>query len=145
MMNMEKIYIGRLSKLTGISTKTIRYYEDFGLLKRPARAVSNYRLYGQSDIEKLLFIKKAKELGLTLTEIKKIIRCSEKGLHICCAFVKDVFTQKVKEYEAKINELHKLRNKLKEKLKNWIKPHRVRKRDYSICPQIEKNGRRERK
>jgi DNA-binding transcriptional MerR regulator len=92
---MKRLYIGALSKKTGIPTKTIRYYEDFGLLPKPIRINSGYRTYAQRDVDKLLFIKKAKELGLTLKEIKDIMCCSEEGLSPCCNFVRGLFTKKL--------------------------------------------------
>ena len=70
---MIKIFIGEISKKTNIPVKTIRYYEEFGLLQHPKRSLSKYRIYNQKDLEKRLFIKKSKDLGLTLAEIKKIM------------------------------------------------------------------------
>lgn len=137
-MEKEKIYIGELSKRTDVPTKTVRYYEDFGLLQRPKRTNSKYRLYTQKDIEKLLFIKKSKELGLKLSEIKKIVCCSQRGLEPCCHLVRNLFAKKIKEYEKNINELNKTRNRLKAKLKTWIEPTQAKKMKYSVCPQIEK-------
>lgn len=60
-MDKKKIFIGELSKQTEVPTKTIRYYEDFGLLEKPKRTNSEYRIYVQEDVEKLLFIKKGPE------------------------------------------------------------------------------------
>ncbi len=141
----KNIFIGDLSKQTGVPTKTIRYYEDFGLLKKPKRTNSKYRLYTQEDVEKLLFIKKAKNLGLKLFEIKKIISSSRRGLEPCCCVVRELFTQKIKEYEANIKELTKAKNQLKDKLGKWIEPKQAKKMKYAICPQIEKDERRKRK
>jgi len=143
-MYKKKILIGELSKQTEVPTKTIRYYEDFGLLSRPKRTNSQYRLYTQQDIEKLLFIKRAKGLGLKLSEIKRIISTSRRGLEPCCCVVRGLFSQKIKEYEANIKELTGARNRLKERLKKWIKPKQAKKMKYTICPQIEKEERRER-
>lgn len=137
-MEKEKIYIGELSKRTDVPTKTIRYYEDFGLLTKPNRANSQYRLYTHKDVAKLLFIKKAKSFGLKLSEIKKIISSSKRGLEPCCCVVRELFSQKIKEYERNIKELTKTRNQLKEKLKKWIEPKQARKIKYAVCPQIEK-------
>ena len=144
-MNNDRIFIGVLSKRTGLPTKTIRYYEDFGLLSKAKRTASTYRIYDQRDVDKLLFIKKAKDLGLKLKEIKEIICCSEKGLDPCCDLVRDLFGKKIKEYENTIKELTKARNRLKGKLKTWVKPKQAKKMKYTICPQFENNKRRKRK
>lgn len=89
-----------------------------------------------------MFIKKSKELGLKLSEIKKIMRCSQRGLEPCCDLVRNLFSQKIKEYEKNIDELIKTRNRLKEKLRTWIKPAQAKKMKFSVCPQIETNERR---
>ena len=136
-MDKKKIFIGELSKRTEVPTKTIRYYEDFGLLTKPKRTNSQYRLYSQEDVEKLLFIKKAKSFGLTLSEIKRIISSSRRGLEPCCCVVRGLFSQKIKEYEENIKELTKAKNQLKDRLKKWIEPKQAKKMKYTICPQFE--------
>src|SRR3989338_170492 len=140
-MDNQKIFIGDLSKETGIPVKTIRYYEDFGILAKPKRTASEYRVYIQKDIDKLLFIKKAKDLGLKLSEIKEIIRGARNGLKPCCCLVRDLFTKKIKEYEDKITELNKTKKRLEEKLTKWVEPKQAKKMKYSVCPQIETEGR----
>jgi DNA-binding transcriptional MerR regulator len=65
--------IGDLAKLSGATTKTIRYYELLGLLPEPQRTDSGYRLYDEKDVERLVFIRKAKGLGFSLTEIKETL------------------------------------------------------------------------
>ena len=61
--------IGELAKRSGATTKTIRYYELLGLLHEPERTDSGYRLYEEKDVERLTFIRKAKSLGFSLTDI----------------------------------------------------------------------------
>jgi len=144
-MENQRIFIGDLSKRTDVPVKTIRYYEDFGLLGKPKRTESAYRVYNQKDVDKLLFIKKAKDLGFKLSEIKKIIRSAERGLKPCCCLVRDLFTKKIKEYEDKVRELNRTKKRLKEKLNKWVKPTHAKKMKYAVCPQIETEERRKRK
>jgi MerR family copper efflux transcriptional regulator len=66
------MYIGDASKKTGLSIKAIRFYEDIGLFKRPER-VGRYRVYQESDVELLILIKEAKQLGVTLSQLKGVI------------------------------------------------------------------------
>lgn len=139
------IFIGDLSKATGMPVKTIRYYEDLGVLKKPKRSFSAYRLYTEQDVEKLSFIKKAKELGLTLAEIKEILELSSGGLKPTCCFVREVFNKKIKEYEEKINEMTEIKHKLEDKLQSWIEPNEASKLKYTVCPQIEVDSRTKRK
>jgi DNA-binding transcriptional MerR regulator len=141
-MEKDRLFIGELSQRTDVPVKTIRYYEDFGILDKPKRTGSDYRVYDQRDIDKLLFIKKAKELGLKLSEIKEIICCAHEGLRPCCSLVRDLFTKKIKEYEDKITELNKTKKRLEEKLTKWVEPKQAKKVKYSVCPQIETEGRK---
>ena len=136
------MFIGEISKKTNIPVKTIRYYEEFGLLQQPKRSLSRYRIYNQRDLEKLLFIKKSKDLGLTLAEIKKIIKRSSKGVDATCCLVHEVFEEKILECERKIKELKETKRRLSERLHHWISPKQAK--GFIICPQIETDQRRKR-
>ena len=61
--------IGQLAKKSGVTTKTIRYYELIGLIHETDRTDSGYRLYDEKDVERLIFIRKAKGLGFSLSDI----------------------------------------------------------------------------
>ncbi|MGR3304317.1 MAG: MerR family transcriptional regulator [Candidatus Scalindua sp.] len=137
-MEKDRLFIGELSKRTNVPVRTIRYYEDFCILDKPKRTGSDYRIYSQKDVDKLVFIKKAKEFGLKLSEIKEIICCAEKGLQPCCSLVRNLFTKKIKEYKDKIVEINTAKKRLEEKLNKWVKPKQAKKMKYSVCPQIER-------
>lgn len=64
---------GELAHNAGVNLQTIRFYEREGLLPKPARSVSGYRSYQQSDLDRVLFIKRNQEIGFTLAEIKQLI------------------------------------------------------------------------
>jgi DNA-binding transcriptional MerR regulator len=68
-----EIRIGKLSYLTGCNIETIRYYERIGLLPSPPRSVARYRLYDVADVRRLVFVRRARELGFPLDEVR---RCS---------------------------------------------------------------------
>jgi len=70
---MNGITIGKLAKKAGVSIDTVRFYERRGLIEEPARTESNYRLYKEEDAERLRFIKRAKDLGFSLSEIKELL------------------------------------------------------------------------
>ncbi len=131
------MFIGEISKKTEVSIKTIRYYEEFGLLHHPKRSLSKYRIYTQKDLEKLLFIKKSKDLGLTLAEIKKIIKRSSHGVEKTCCLVHEVFEEKIADCEQRIKELKETKKRLSERLHHWITPKEAKKLKFTICPQIE--------
>jgi MerR family gold-responsive transcriptional activator of gol and ges genes len=65
--------IGEVARSSGVAAKTIRYYEQIGVLPAPTRAASGYRLYDQSGVERLRFIRRARSLGLPLQELKALI------------------------------------------------------------------------
>lgn len=89
--------IGTIAKRSGASIHTIRYYEKEGLLDGPGRTSGGFRVYGPETVERLLFIQKAKDFGLTLEEIKKITCCGDKGLGPCCDLTVKLFNRKAKE------------------------------------------------
>lgn len=140
-MRDKRYFIGEVSKESNVPQKTIRYYEGMGLLEPPPRTEGNYRLYNEEAVERLRFIKRAQRLGLSLSEIKSIMRCSKEGLRPCCDLVRNLFTGKIKEFEAKIKELQRMRNELNTLLAQWIPLKEARKGRYTVCPQIEREPR----
>jgi DNA-binding transcriptional MerR regulator len=136
-MERKGYLIGEVGRGSGVPVKTIRYYEEMGLLSPPLRTESNYRLYGRETVEKLKFIKKAQKLGLTLSEIKGIIRCSKEGLKPCCRLVRQLFTKKIQALEVNIKELQRMRKELQTLLSGWIPSEKAKKCTFAVCPQIE--------
>ena len=65
--------IGRASKASGVSVKMIRHYEAIGLLKNVARTYANYRVYGESDVHTLRFVKRARALGFSMEDIRELL------------------------------------------------------------------------
>src|SRR5213594_2638798 len=76
--------IGQAAKTSGVAAKTIRYYEEIGVLPAPSRAGSGYRLYDQPGVERLRFIRRARSLGLSLHQIKALMSTLNGGS--CPAF-----------------------------------------------------------
>jgi MerR family transcriptional regulator, copper efflux regulator len=75
--------IGELAERSGVSAKTIRYYEDIGLLPAPARLASGYRDYEPSTLDRLAFIRAAQAVGLSLGEIRGIVALRDEGQTPC--------------------------------------------------------------
>ena len=118
--NAKLLQIGEVSKRSRTSIHAIRFYEKEGLLDKPSRSQGGFRIYSGETVDRILFIKKAQELGLTLREIKKITCCGEKGLGPCCNMTVDLFSHKIKEFEGKIEELQQTKKKLKSVLGGWV-------------------------
>ena len=68
-----RLTIGQVAETSGVSAKTIRYYERIGVLPAPSRATSGYRLYDQPGVERLRFIRRARSLGLPLQQLKTLM------------------------------------------------------------------------
>jgi DNA-binding transcriptional MerR regulator len=75
--------IGELAAELGLNPRTIRFYEQIGLLPEPQRAASGYRVYSATDLERLRFIAKAKAIGLSLDEIAEILSLRRDGKQPC--------------------------------------------------------------
>lgn len=110
-MRRERMKIGELAKATGLTTKTIRYYELQSLIEEPERTESGYRSFGPEDVERLEFIKKAKRLGLSLDEIKDILAI-HKQRQAPCVHVLALLDQKLERVDAVIRDLSQFRQEI---------------------------------
>src|SRR5712692_7907240 len=88
--NDAAISIGELSRRTGVNIETIRYYERIGMMPHPPRTASGRRLYGQMESRTLAFVRRARELGFTLDEIRALLPLADQGGHQACAEVRDI-------------------------------------------------------
>lgn len=110
MKNEERIQIGEVAEMLGITTRTIRYYEEFGIMEAPQRLDGGRRVYGKDDILRLKFILKLKELGITLKEMQeladiyKIHKDSDKLMPRLLQFL-DMHIQKIDEKISKLSSL----------------------------------------
>ena len=77
--------IGKLGEAAGVTVPTIRYYEQIGLLPEPDRSAGNQRLYGQSALDRLAFIRHARELGFPLDAIRDLLSLSDRPDQSCAA------------------------------------------------------------
>ena len=129
---MKQLKSGDLAKQTGINVETLRYYEREGLLPKPERTESGYRQYSQMDVQKILFIKKAQELGFTLKEIKELLSLKISSGHSALE-VKQLSLQKIQAIDAKITSLLAM----KESLTCLVDACPGSEGDISECPILE--------
>ena len=108
-----RMKIGELAQRTGFSTKTIRYYEQVGLLAAPERSDSGYRLYGPEDVERLEFVEKAKRLGFSLDDIRDVLLLHEQQ-EAPCVHVLALLEQKLKQVDGVLKDLRSFRRGLAE-------------------------------
>jgi DNA-binding transcriptional MerR regulator len=108
--------IRHLAREAGVSAKTLRYWETRGLLPPPRRTHTNYRLYGETDLERVLF--KAQSLGLTLAEIRQIFDLARSQKAPCDAVI--AWTgEKVRALEQQIRLLRNLKGRLRQYQRHW--------------------------
>lgn len=106
---MSNLSIGQLARHTGVAVDTVRYYERNGLLAPAGRLASGYRRYGEAELKKLRFIRRAKALGFTLEDIRGLLELSaERNV----AKVKRAAQSKLADIEARIAELQRVRGGL---------------------------------
>ena len=105
--------IGELANEVGVNPKTVRYYEDIGLIPAAPRTRAGYREYEDADAARLRFIKTAQRLGLSLEEIAEILSLRDRGERPC-AYVRDVINEQLRSVEHRIKELRALRSELRE-------------------------------
>ena len=100
-----------MADAVGVNPKTIRYYEDIGLLPVPERTPAGYREYADVDIDRLVFVKTARRLGFTLAEVAEILAFREQGDRPC-TYVLGVLGRQVDDLDRRITELKDLRAEL---------------------------------
>jgi MerR family transcriptional regulator, copper efflux regulator len=112
-MKMKSLTIGRLAREVGVNLETVRYYERRGLLPRPPRSASGYRLFPAEATRRLRFIRRAQELGFSLGEIRELL-----SLRVApTAKTEDVRRRaqaKITDIEAKIKSLESMKKTLHE-------------------------------
>lgn len=111
---MEKITIGVLAKKSGLSIVSLRYYEKIGLITKATRSSSGYRLYPESLIPRINFIKKAKSLGFSLEEVSQLLKLHES--EESSMPVRNKVQDKLKDVQGKISDLKILEKTLKKLL-----------------------------
>ncbi len=129
--------IGQVAAVSGLPIKTIRYYEDIGLLKPSVeRSKSGYRLFEESVLGRLGFIKRAKSLGLSLREISEILVIRDQG-KLPCREVKQKLTSKVQEITSQIEAWENLKAELQEILQHWQEQPSTNQARETVCPNIQ--------
>ena len=103
--------IGQLASRSGVSAKTIRYYEDIGVLHPPRRSTSGYRDYEDSALDRLAFVRAAQAVGLSLGEIRSILALRDGG-ETPCGHVLDLLRSQSADLGRRIAELRALRGEL---------------------------------
>ncbi len=131
----EQKLIGLVAKESGVPIKTIRYYEELGLLKASARTEGGFRLFNSDVIPRLNFIKRAQSLGLSLSEIKEFLQIHDRG-ELPCDEIKIKLQEKLADIDRQIQQLLIFKQELEGLLFGWETI--PKNSEYTICPILEK-------
>jgi MerR family transcriptional regulator, mercuric resistance operon regulatory protein len=99
--------IGRLSTRAAVNIETVRYYERVGLLPSPPRTPGGHRLYGEAHVKKLTFVRRARELGFTLDEIRALLRLAD-DRPTSCFRARSLATKHLGDVREKIADLRRM-------------------------------------
>lgn len=131
-LTSQPVRIGRVAERSGVPVKTIRYYEELGLLHASSRTNGGFRLFDLDDaLVRLAFIKRSQGLGLSLQEIRKFLEVRDRG-ELPCAEIHASLEQKVAEIDRKVEQLTTLRAELQGLLSGWQELPRPL--EGTICP-----------
>lgn len=103
----EPFPIGVLSERSSVHIETIRYYERVGLLPKPVRSAGGYRLYQPADSDRLCFIRRARDLGFSLDEIRRLLDLADQKSR-SCQRVHEIAVDHLAEVHAKIADLRRM-------------------------------------
>ncbi len=105
--------IGQLAKLAEVTPDTVRYYEKQGMMDHNVRTEGGYRLYTEQDLQRLRFIRYAKQLGFTLETVAELLSIRVDPEHHTCQESKSIVDARLSEVESKLAELTRMRESLK--------------------------------
>lgn len=108
-----RMQIGELGRRAGVPAKTIRYYEEIGLLEEPARSANGYRDYGDEAVDRLQFVRDAQGTGLSLAEIASILEMRDHGEQTC-GHVIDLLERHLADIDRRVRQLRSTRKLLAE-------------------------------
>lgn len=107
----EQFSIGKMAKTGNCKVQTVRYYEEIGLLPEPARSAGNQRIYTRAQLDRLRFIRHAREMGFPLERIRGILALGDEPSH-SCAEVDQIAREHLRDVESRIERLQSLRTEL---------------------------------
>lgn len=126
--------IGQVTSLSGVPIRTIRYYESLGLLQSSQRTEGGFRQFSSDVLTRLAFIKRVQNLGLSLEEIRDILRVYDQG-QPPCGEIKEKLVEKLSQIDRQVEQLLTLRSEIGELLLGW-KNTSVQQKEI-ICPIIQ--------
>ncbi|BCK76255.1 MULTISPECIES: MerR family transcriptional regulator [Acetobacteraceae] len=130
---MVAITIGKLASETGVHLETVRYYERIGLIPAPRRARNGYRHYRAEDVRRLSFVRRARDLGFDIEEIRTLLALAEPGLPSCDE-VRTLAIAHLGDIQSKISDLQRLASLLTTSIEQ------CRESEALTCPVLDMLG-----
>src|SRR5882724_913756 len=130
MTNRDSVSIGILSKRSAVNVETIRYYERIGLLPAPPCSAGGYRVYSQAHAERLQFVRRARGLGLSLDEVRRLLSLAD-NKSSSCAKVHDLAAHHLADIRGRIADLERMERVLSRLVRACAKG------ELPSCPLLE--------
>ncbi len=111
MEHFETMGVGELAARSGVKSETVRYYEKAGLMPEPPRSPGGHRLYRREHLKRLSFIRRARELGFPIRQVRELLNFIDEPAHTC-GEVKGMAMRQAREVQRKIDDLQRLRDAL---------------------------------
>jgi DNA-binding transcriptional MerR regulator len=130
--------VGQVAKATGVAAKTIRFYEEIGVLPAPSRTVSGYRQYDEPAVQRLRFIRRARALGLPLRALKTLTSTLNAGPRPALRpRLLGLVRAQLSAVKQRIADLHLLEHELEQVLRRPLAPARERRAQGCRCLEID--------
>ncbi len=129
--------IAAIGKITGTTVSALRYYEEIRLVQPTSKSSAKYRYYKKDDIQLIIFIKKAQNIGFALDEIKLILSERSSGKSPCPK-VRDLAQRKIIELRDKIKDLKLIERDLKRYILNCCHEEDSNPHESNVCKMIDK-------
>ena len=121
---------GQLAERTGCNAETIRYYEKIGLLPAPVRSAAGYRLYGETLEQRLRFVRRGRELGFAIEDLKSLLNLVDRNA-VSCGEVKRLAKLHLRSVRDKIDDLKHMESVLRDTV------HACSGKDVPECPMLD--------
>jgi MerR family mercuric resistance operon transcriptional regulator len=112
-MSDDRQTIGKIAEQTGCNVETIRYYEKERLLPKPERSQGGHRLYASAQVDRLIFIRRSRQLGFSMAEIRELLSWVDRE-QVSCELVKSIAENHLRDVRSKIADLQKVERTLQD-------------------------------
>ena len=131
------LHVAELAEQTGVTPATIRYYARTGLLNPGREPENGYRCFSGADRHRVLFVRQAQALGLTIGDIKSVLETVDHG-DVPCHQVQSLVEQRLQSIQEKITELRAKEGRIQQALLAWVDLQGARPKRDELCPLIER-------